>query len=323
VRKLADKKAIFEMAAKVRNWGKWGEKDEIGTLNYVTPDDIVKAASLIKRGKVFALGMNFDSNGPQSGVRGRVNPVHTMTFTGTDALCGAQDSVGCYFADDYLTLPLQCATHWDALGHIFYKDTDTGKMYMYNGYDPANVTAMDGCKLCGIDKSKDKMVGRGVLLDIPRFRKVEYLRPGEGITGEEMELCAKAQNVEVKKGDFLLIRTGDLDRRLREKKWGTFDASDAPGVEFESIEWLVNREIAAIATDTWGCEVKPNDNDGITQPWHWVCIPIAGLTMGEMFRLDALADDCAADKVYEFFFAAPPLVVTNGTGSPLNPQAIK
>ncbi|MDR1536184.1 MAG: cyclase family protein [Planctomycetota bacterium] len=320
---MVDGRYMREMAAKVKNWGKWGDDDEIGTLNYVQPDDIVNAATLIRRGKVFSLGMNFDFHGPQSGIRGRVNPVHTMSFTGTDALCGAQDDIKIHFADDYLTMPLQCATHWDALGHIFYKDPDTGKLYMYNGYSPAKVTALAGCTVCGIEKTRDKMVGRGVLLDIPRFRRVDFLHPDEGIDGDEMEACAKAQGIEVRVGDFLLVRTGDLGRRLREGDWGTFDAKDAPGVEFESIEWLVERKVAAIAMDTWGCEVQPNRSVEFVQPWHWLCIPMAGLTMGEMFKLDELADDCAADGRYEFFFAAPPLAITHGTGSPLNPQAIK
>lgn len=320
-----DASAMKNMAEKVKVWGKWGPNDEIGTLNYVSADDIINAASLIKKGKVFALGMNFDMNGPQKGTRGRVNPVHTMSWTGTDAMTGAQDKykAGVYFADDYITMPIQCATHWDALGHIFYKDLDTGEMFMYNGYSPANVDAVSGCTICGIEKMRNKMVGRGVLLDMARYKNVPYMNPGDGISPEDLEACAKAQGVEVRKGDFLLIRTGDIGRRMREGNWGTFDASDAPGVEFETIEWLHDKEIAAIATDTWGCEVRPNRSKEFGQPWHWLCIPMAGLTMGEMFVMDELAEDCASDGRYEFFFAAPPLAITYATGSPLNPQAIK
>jgi kynurenine formamidase len=320
-----DKAKMAKTAARVKNWGKWGPNDEIGTLNYVTAGNIIEAAALIKRGKVFSLGIELNGNGPQTGKWGRVNPVHTMLYTGTDALCGVHDqnNTGVYCADDYIMMPVQCATHWDALGHIFYKDLETNKIYMYNGYDPKNVNAIDGVSICGIQKTKDKMVGRGVLLDIARFRNVPYMQPGEGITSEELDACAKAQKVEVKKGDFVLIRTGDLGRRLKEGEWGTFNSGDAPGVEFETIIWMHDKEIAAVATDTWGVEVRPNRADWCFQPWHWVCIPMAGLTMGEIFMLDELADDCAADGRYEFFFVAPPLAITNATGSPLNPQAIK
>lgn len=326
---LVDKKHLMEIADRVNNWGKWGDKDEIGTLNYVTPECVKEAGNLIKKGKVFGLGMNFDTNGPQTGKWGRVNPVHTMIYSGTDALLGSCEAVesGVYCADDYIMMPVQCATHWDALGHIFYKNLDTGELFMWNGYDPRNVDCIRGVTLCGIEKMRNKMVGRGVLLDIPRFRGVDFLLPGESITGEEMEACAKAQGVEIKSGDFLLVRTGDLGRRLREKDWGTFNSGDAPGVSFESIVWLHDKEVAAIATDTWGVEVRPNRTADslkwVFQPWHWVCIPVCGLTMGEMFMLDELADDCAEDGRYEFFFTAPPICITNGTGSPLNPQVVK
>ena len=94
-------------------------------------------------------------------------------------------------------------------------------------------------------------------------------------------------------------------------------------MEFETIEWLHDKEIAAVATDTWGCEVRPNRTDMFDQPWHWLCIPVAGLTMGELFRLDELGKDCEEDGQYEFFFAAPPIAITNATASPLNPYAIK
>ncbi|MHB1315403.1 MAG: cyclase family protein [Christensenellales bacterium] len=320
-----DKKKMKEMAAKVSNWGRWGKNDEIGTLNHVTSENIVEAGSLIRKGKVFSLGLDLNSNGPQTGKWSRVNPIHTMIFSGTDAVCGVYDKeeTGIYCADDYITMPIQCATHWDALGHVFYKDTDTNELFMYNGYDPRNVSSLRGLTLCGIEKTRDKMVGRGILLDIARFRNVDFMLPGEGITAEELDACAKAQNTEIKKGDFLLIRTGDLGRRLKEGEWGTFNSGDAPGVEFETIEWMHKKEIAAVATDTWGVEVRPNKADWCFQPWHWLCIPIAGLTMGEMFVLDELANDCAKDGCYEFFFAAPPLAITNATGSPLNPQAIK
>ena len=94
-------------------------------------------------------------------------------------------------------------------------------------------------------------------------------------------------------------------------------------MKFENCYWSQEKEIAAICTDTWGVEVRPNEGPGANQPWHWVVIPAMGLTMGEMFYLKDLGEDCAKDKVYEFFFCGPPLVITGGTGSPINPQAIK
>ena len=106
-------------------------------------------------------------------------------------------------------------------------------------------------------------------------------------------------------------------------EWGGYAGGDAPGVKFENCYWCQDKQIAAICTDTWGVEVRPNETRDANQPWHWVVIPAMGLCMGEIFYLKDLAADCDEDGVYEFFFCGPPLIITGGTGSPINPQAIK
>jgi len=212
-------------------------------------------------------------------------------------------------------MPVQCATHWDSLGHIFYEES------MYNGYDARNVDC-NGLGKLGIEHSRDKMVGRGVLLDIARFRGVDCLADGYGISNAELDDCAAAQNVTVRRGDFVILRTGQLEKCLAHG-WGRYAGGDAPGVKFENCYWCQDKEIAAICSDTWGVEVRPNETTEANQPWHWVVIPAMGLTMGEMFYLRELATDCSTDRVYEFFFCGPPLVITGATGSPINPQAIK
>jgi kynurenine formamidase len=167
------------------------------------------------------------------------------------------------------------------------------------------------------------MNGRGVLLDIARFRGVPWLKDGEGIGNDELDACAKQQGVKIGRADFVIVRTGQMERCLAEKEWGGYAGGDAPGVRFENCYWCHEKEIAALITDTWGCEVRPNETKDANQPWHWVVIPAMGLCMGEIFYLKELAEDCAKDKVYEFFFCGPPLIITGGTGSPINPQAIK
>jgi kynurenine formamidase len=312
------KRAIAEATEKLRNWGRWGKDDQIGTLNHIRPEDIVAAARLIRNGKIFALGIPLDRTGPQTGLfGGRWNPIHTMLATGTDAVAGRQDVVpGIRYADDAINMPVQAATHWDSLGHIFYEEK------MYNGHDAREVDS-NGLGKLGIEHARNKMVGRGILLDIPRFKNMDWLPDGYGISNDELDACAKAQNVTVRRGDFVIVRTGQMERCLSEKQWGGYAGGDAPGVKFENCYWCQDKEIAAICTDTWGVEVRPNETRDANQPWHWVVIPAMGLTMGEMFHLKELAADCAADKVYEFFFCGPPLVITGGTGSPINPQAIK
>ena len=312
------KKAITDATETLKNWGRWGTDDQIGTLNHILPEDIVRAAGLIRTGKVFALGIPLDRNGPQTGLfGGRWNPIHTMLATGTDAVAGRQDKVpGVRYADDALNMPVQAATHWDALGHVFYDEK------MYNGFD-AREADSSGLGKLGIEHTRNKMVGRGVLLDVARFRGVPWLEDGEAISNDELDKCAKEANVEIRRGDFVILRMGQMERCLRQKAWGAYAGGPAPGVRFENCYWCHEKEIAAICSDTWGVEVRPNETNEANQPWHWVVIPAMGLTMGEMFYLKELAEDCRADGIYEFFFCGPPLIITGGTGSPINPQAIK
>ena len=239
-----------------------------------------------------------------------------MLATGTDAVAGQQDWNKIRYADDTLNLCVQGATHWDALGHVFYEDK------AYNGHD-AKLIDSRGLSVLGIEHSRSKMTGRGVLLDIARFRGVPWLKDGEGISNDELNKCARAQNVEIRKGDFVHVRTGQMERCLKEGEWGGYAGGDAPGVMFENCYWSQEKQIAALCMDTWGCEVRPNETTEANQPWHWVVIPAMGLCMGEIFYLKELAEDCEQDGIYEFFFCGPPLIITGGTGSPINPQAMK
>lgn len=307
---------IREKAKSLSNWNKWGDIDECGSLNYITQQQLVRAASLVRRGKVFALGMPFDTKGPQEGLWGnRWNPIHTMLATGTDAVCGAQDSGKLRYADDAVSMPLQCGTQWDALSHIFFDDK------MWNGYD-ATLVDSDGALKNGIEKVCDKMVGRGVLLDIARDQGVRSLDDGEAITNQDLDGCATRQKVDVCEGDFVIVRTGQLEERLESSNWRGFAGGDAPGLAFETCEWIHDNRIAGICADTWGCEVRPNESTEASQPWHWVVIPMMGVSVGEMFYLKDLSSHCAAEGVYEFMFVAPPLPITGAVGSPVNPIAI-
>ena len=313
---------LRDAAEKFKNWGKWGPNDEIGTLNYTQAEDIVAAARLVRKGKVISLALNFDASGPQGAKSkypslGRINPVHTMLRTGTDAYSGVLDHRGIRAADDMVVMPLQCGTQWDGLGHVFYENS------MWNGYDCREVTSL-GAQKCGIEKTKNRVVGRGVFLDVPRALGKKYLDDGHAITCAELDLTAKKQNIELKKGDFVIVRTGQMEAKLDAGSWDGYPGGDAPGFAFETLEWIQRTELAALPADTWGCEVRPNESEpGINQPWHWITIPIMGMTMGEIFYVKELAEDCAADKVYEFLFVAPAIPITGAVGSPTNPLAIK
>ena len=320
---LVTRELMHEYATKLKNWGKWGPDDDVGALNYITPQAILDAVRLVKKGKVFALGMPFGPEGPQTGEKGRTNPQRFMLVSGCDWVARDEEVDGAY-SDDYVSMPTQCATHWDAMGHIFYRYKEDGKWktVMWNGYDANRVTGR-GLEKGGIHNMKKKMAGRGVLLDISRYKGIDPLPDGFGITTEDLDGCAKAQKVEIKTGDFLLIRTGQLGQRLRDG-WGKFAAGPAPGLEFETLTWIHDKEIAAVCADTWGIEVRPNRTAGdIMQPWHQITIPIMGVTHGEMFMLDELAADCFADGQWTFLLVAPVIPFTNGAGSPVNPIALK
>ena len=182
---------IRETGKRLRNWGKWGDADERGTLNYITPADIVKAARLVKRGDVFSLAIPFDAKGPQVNQPRRFNPIHRMMITGPDCTTGAiKFPGGVGFSDDMVIMPLQCATQWDALSHCF----EDGRMY--NGYD-ANEVSSRGAKRNGIDKVSRGIVARGVLLDVARVKGVPWLEPGYGITADDLNAAVAAERVAI------------------------------------------------------------------------------------------------------------------------------
>ena len=300
------------------NWGRWGPDDEIGTLNFITPEMVVEASRLVRRGRVFSLAIDFGQSGPQAGFLRRFNPMTFMLRDGDDAYAMDMNGVprGIGGADDVLLLPTQSATQWDALAHIFYDSK------MWNGYDCRLVSSL-GAERNDISTYRDRIVGRAVLLDIPRHRGVEWLEPGQAIERDELDAVVAAQGVELRRGDIVLLRTGQLAQCRAAGAWGDYAGGDAPGLGFDTLGWIHEREIAALAADTWGAEVRPNQISYVNQPWHRIAIPMLGLCVGEIFDLEALAADCAEDGVYEMFFAANPLPVTGSVGGPINPTAIK
>ena len=312
--------AIAAAVQRYRNWGRWGPDDRLGTVNFIDEAKRRQAARLVRRGVSISLSQSFDTDGPQKGWRRRTNPVHTMTDTGTDAAAGKQGFPhGIGGADDVIAMPLQCSTQWDGLGHIF----DHGNAW--NGRRAGDVVTSEGDLVTGIQTVAGLIAGRGVLLDVGRAIGTDGELPdGFAITTEHLEatIAAQGESSRVGRGDLLLVRTGRLARARREG-WGDYAGGDSPGLSFTTADWLHDTEIAAIATDTWGFEVRPNEFDEAFQPLHQVCIPNMGLFLGEMWDLDALAADCAADGVYDFWLTAAPLPVTGAVGSPVNPIAVK
>jgi kynurenine formamidase len=312
--------AIAAAAKRCSNWGRWGADDVLGTLNFLDGAKRREGAALVRRGVSFSLAQSFDMNGPQKGWRRRTNPVHTMLDTGVDAERGNQGFPhGLGGADDVVFMPLQASTQWDGLGHIF----DHGNAW--NGRRAGDVVTSEGDSVTGIETVAGLIAGRGVLLDVGRAVGTDGELPdGFAITTEHLEATIEAQgeSARVGRGDLLLVRTGRLARARREG-WGDYAGGASPGLSFTTADWLHGTEIAGIATDTWGFEVRPNEFDVAFQPLHQVAIPNIGLFLGEMWDLDALAADCAEDGVWDFFLTAAPLPVTGAVGAPVNPIAVK
>jgi kynurenine formamidase len=311
--------AVAEAAARCSNWGRWGPDDRVGTLNLVTAEDRAAAARLVRRGAVFSLAQPFDADGPQSGWRRRTNPVHTMLSSGLDSAESQDFPHGLSGADDVVFMPLQCSTQWDGLGHIF----DHGRAW--NGRVAAEVVTSEGDLVTGIERTAALVAGRGVLLDVGRVVGTGgELEDGYAVTVADLErtIAAHGPTGAVGRGDFLVVRTGQYSR-ARRGGWGGYAGGPAPGLSFATLDWLHEREVAAVATDTWGVEVRPNEFDHAFQPFHQVAIPHMGLTLGEMWDLDGLAADCATDGIHEFFLSAAPLPITGAVGSPVNPLALK
>jgi kynurenine formamidase len=295
---------------RVRSWGRWGDDDERGTVNLLTADHVVAAAGLIRSGRVFELGIAIDANTPQPGDL-RTRPMVLMAETGDD-----QDLPGGFhFADDYVFMALQAATQWDALAHVYYDDQ------LYNGFAASSVSP-HGARHCGIDRLGPGPVGRGVLLDLPRSRGVDWLDTGYVVTPDDLDRAVDHHGAAIRGGDIVLIRTGWRRRYLSEGPVREVMTREA-GLGMACAGWLADHQVAALGCDNWGVEVVPPEVRGTMLPLHLVLIRDLGLTIGEMFDLEALADDCAEDGRSEFFFCGQALKFTGGAGSPLNPLAIK
>lgn len=296
---------------RVRNWGRWGADDEKGATNLITPERLVAAGRLIQKGRIFDLGIPFDEKGPQPG-GGRINPVHLMSENGDEQVFPG----GFKYADDYIFMPLQGASQWDSLAHVYYDEQ------LYNGF-PAHGVSVKGAAHCSIDKQGKGIAGRGVLLDIAALKGVEWLQAGEVITPEDLEAAAARQGgVEIGSGDILLFRTGWRRKFLQEGDPVSFMAGE-PGLGQSCCEWLRERDVAAVCADNWAIEVLPGENPDAVFNVHMVLIRDMGLTLGEILDFEELAADCESDRTWEFFFVAPPLKVSRAVGSPINPLAIK
>ena len=303
------------------NWGRWGDHDEIGGLNFLTPKEVERGLSAIKKHTRFTLSVVI--NHPQGDPLwpGRGAAIKPMTLDKGHYLVGKAQPFpgGLEYADDYLCMFPQGTTHFDALGHPWYDDR------LYNGYDP--LTTIGGlAKASVLPLAMSAASGPAVLLDVARFRKKKSLERAETVGLSDLLECAKQQKITIEKHDILLLRTGWL-ATYYDSGPDVFYAKPfiEPGLTFsrELVEWFHEMEIPLLATDTIGNETTLEPNTGIAIPLHGALIRNLGVIFNEIVWLEALADDCAIDAQYRFFYTAAPLKISRGTGAPVNPIVLK
>lgn len=294
----------------VCNWGVWGAEDERGTLNYITPECIRNAASLVRSGRTVSMAV------PINKIAGPDNP-HPVAHYMAQAFDGPSGSGEPSFALDYMAGQIHgdCHTHIDALCHVSYKDR------LYNDRPATQVTAR-GPKFQDITTYANGIVGRGVLLDIPRLRGVDWLEPGEAVTAAELEQCERSEGVRLSQGDILVFRTGHHRRRLELGPWNNgYDGEGKAGLHANAISLLDERRIAAFFPDGDG-ETVPSGVDGVPYPIHALQIVAMGMICADSLNLEDVAAVCEQERRWEFLVTAAPLRLPGGTGSFFNPIAI-
>lgn len=307
----------------IHRWGAFGAEDQRGAANFIEPEQLVAAARLIQSGKIFSLAIPLDATGPV--FPPRLPPHHTMVVTGADYV--ADPSVSPFgpspirFADDYIYMPLQGSSQWDALSHGWYGGS------LYNGVPESAIrsSGAGGATKLGIQNVKDGLVGRGVLIDV-LGAKGGSLPAGYSITRADLEATLASQQSEVRKGDMVIVRTGVVPAwyTLGPEQKARFFTDPQTGLASDVVPWVKEHEIAGIAADNVALERIPNEiAPELVVPLHGNLLRDLGVYIGEIWWLEELAADCAADGRYDFFLAAQPLNITGAVGSPVNPIAIK
>lgn len=302
------------------NWGKWGPDDEVGSLNYLGPEQVLAAARLVTSGKVFTLQRLIGDPKGDPVWPGRTPAERTQILDESNWDEGAGGPAypgGLHYADDKISAFLQGSTQYDALGHVWFD----GKLW--NGYDAR--TTIGGLDKASVQPIAERgIVGRAVLLDMARFLGKDNLDSAETFTHVDLLACAKAQGITIEKRDILIIRTNFLKLffDLGDKFYEGFCE---PGLVYspELVAWFQDMEIPNLVTDTIANEVTFDPHNGVALVLHNALMRNLGVTLTEIADLELLAEDCAADKQYAFLYVAAPLKVAKGSGSPVNPVVIK
>jgi kynurenine formamidase len=296
-----------ELFEQTKNWGRWGDDDERGALNLLTPERVARANALARAGRVVSCGREL----PVVSAPDNPSPaLHHMVMAGDlirdTGLQASADFIGVSFHG-------MAVSHVDALCHVFVDGQ------MYNGFPASDVTSR-GARHGSIMAGADGIVGRGVLLDIPRLRGVEWLEPGDAITPAELDAACAAQSVAAERGDIVLVSTGRDARRAQHGPWNPSEPGLA-GLDPECVAWMHAHDPAVVGSDGVS-DVLPANRHRWPMPLHQCLLVGMGVHLLDNLRLDRLAVACVEEQRWEFLFVVAPLQVGGGTGSPVNPVAV-
>ena len=284
------------------NWGRWGDDDQMGALNLITPAKRRAAAALATAGVSVSLSHSYLTE----------PDVEATSPVGYEML--GPDRPGPFRSDRYTFAYHGYAhSHMDSLCHMMHGGL------MYNGFVRDDEVTADGCAKLAIINFKQGIVSRGVLMDIARLKGVGYLDPGTPIHVEDLEAWEREAGVRVESGDILFVRTGRWARRAEVGPWRM--NREAAGLHASVAPWLRERGVAMLGADGTN-DVLPSGVDGVTQPIHQLTIIAMGMPLFDNLDLERVAAEAARQNRWEFLLVAAPLAVVGGTGSPLNPLAI-
>jgi kynurenine formamidase len=277
----------------VKNWGRWGADDQLGSVNLITAAKRKQALSLAKTGQTVSLVHNPITDKAED----NNNPFEHTMLPGFN-----MDRYGVSYHG-------YAHSHMDALCHILYKEQT------YNGYARAVVNTDKGCTKLGIDNLKQGLITRAILIDIPRLKGVPYLEPGTAVYQEDVEAWEKMAGVKIQAGDVILLRTGRWARRDKVGPWNV--GRSAAGFHASIIPFIKSRGVAIVGSDA-ASEVTPSLVEGVALPVHTLLITALGANILDNQDLETLGEVCAKLKRWEFMITLNPLPVTGGTGSPMN-----
>jgi len=300
---------VFEQ---VKNWGRWGPDDQRGALNYITPELRTAAARLVRDGTTVSCALDLAVEPAAD----NPTPAQHMMVAAGDAR-GSLDFGGLEMSLDYFGVACHGAaiSHIDALCHVFVR----GKMY--NGYDASDVKSIGAMRNAIDSAAADGIVGRGVLLDIPRLRGVPWLELSERIGPEDLLAAEREQGVEAREGDLLLVSTGRQARRASKGPWVVTEQGMA-GLLPTCLPYLHERRIAVLGTDGFSDPIGDPPIEAWPVPIHQCCLVAMGVHLIDNLDLRALGSACAERRRWEFLLVVQPLRIARGTGSPVNPTAI-